>query len=178
VSPEGVTIIIDSAGGWTTERIYQLLVENAVDLDVVGPTLTIKVQDKDLSSTASGASSSGGVYTSFSAIIYLKGNDPGFIAGPDSMIAHEYGHAWSRYHLYMTQQNDWSAYLDFRGLSGDSRLDTTYPWSRGEIIAEDYRLLFSSPTALDQWPGQMNSDIPDARDVPGLADFLQNVWGG
>ena len=62
------------------------------------------------------------------------------------------------------------------GSHGD--LDSTYPWSKTEMIAEDFRLMFSSPTALTQWPGQMNSDIPDARDVPGLADFLQNVWGG
>ncbi len=78
----------------------------------------------------------------------------------------------------MTQHGDWSAWLEFRGIAGDPRIDTTYPWSKTEMIAEDYRLLFSSPAALEQWPEQMNSDIPDARDVPGLADFLQNGWGG
>jgi hypothetical protein len=173
-----VTIVIDSAGGWTVEQIYQILLENAIDLEVVGPTLTIIVQDDDLSSTATSASSSGGVYVSYAATIYLKGVNSSFVAKPDAILAHEYGHAWGLYHLYLTQQNDWSAYLDFRGLAGDPRMDTSYPWSKLEIIAEDYRLLFSSPTALQQWPGQMNSDIPDARDVPGLRDFLENAWGG
>lgn len=178
VSPEGVTIIIDSAGGWTVEQIHQLLLENALDLDVVGPSLTINVQDVDLSSTATSASSSGGVYSSFNATIYLKGVDSSFADKPDAILAHEFGHAWSLYHLYLTQQRDWTAWLEFRGIADDPRLDSTYPWSKTEMIAEDYRLLFSSATALEQWPGQMNSDIPDARDVPGLADFLQNVWGG
>jgi hypothetical protein len=171
-----VTIIIDSAGDWTVEQVYRILLENSLDLDAIGPTLTLKVQDVDLTSTATSASSAGGVYTSFNAIIYLKGVDSSFANTPDSSIAHEFGHAWSLYHLYMTHQNDWTAWLEYRGLAGDPRLDMTYPWSKTEMLAEDFRLLFSSPTALAQWPGQMNSDIPDAREVPGLADFLQNVW--
>ena len=44
------------------------------------------------------------------------------------------------------------------------------------MIAEDYRLLFSSPTALAQWPNPMNSKITDPRDVPGLRDFFLSVW--
>lgn len=178
VSPEGVTIVIDSAGDWTVERIYQMLLQNALDLDLIGPTLTIKVQDKDLSSTTAGVASGPGGYYDFSATMHLKGVDSSFADKPDAILAHEYGHAWSLYHLYLTQQGHWSAWLEFRGIAGDPRLDTTYPWTKMEMIAEDYRLLFSTPTALAQWPGQMNSDISDAREVPGLADFLQNVWGG
>ncbi len=93
VSPEGVTIEIDSAGGWTFDQIHQLLLENDLDLDVVGPSLMIKVQDVDLSSTATSASSSGGVYTSFNAIMYLKGVDSSFADKSDAILAHEYGHA-------------------------------------------------------------------------------------
>jgi hypothetical protein len=173
-----VTIIIESAGGWTVDQIYRLLMENALDLDVVGPTLTINVQDKDLSSTAAGVAGGPGAYYNFSATVHLKGVDSSFADKPDAILAHEFGHAWSLYHLYMTQQGDWSEWLEFRGIAADPRLDSTYPWSKTEMIAEDYRLLFSSPASLAQWPGQMNSDIPDARDVPGLAGFLENTWGG
>ncbi len=168
--------MIDSAGEWTAPQIYGILLENALDLDVIGPTLTITVQDTKPSATATSAATSGGVYTGFSAAMSLKGVSSSFATAPDAILAHEYGHVWAEYHRFLSQQGDWSAWLDFRGLAGDTRLDTTYPWSKLEMIAEDYRLLFSSPTARAQWPAQMNPDIPDARSVTGLEEFFLTIW--
>ena len=176
VSPEGVQINIDSTGEWTPEQIHGLLLDSALDLDVIGRSLTINVQDVNPSATTTSASTSGGAYTNFSATISLKGVSSSFASLPDAIVAHEYGHVWTEYHRFISQQGDWSAWLDYRGLTDDPRVDSTYPWSKLEMIAEDYRLLFSSPTALAQWPNPMNSEITDPRDVPGLRDFFLNDW--
>ena len=52
---------------------------------------------------------------------------------------------WTLYHLYLSRQGDWSSYLSARGLEGDSRLDTSYAWSRTEIIADTMLMLDSRP---------------------------------
>lgn len=185
VSPEGVTISISSAGPWTIARIYELLKANALDLDEVGPRLTIVVQDTAASTCTSSASTSGGVYSSYSARITLQGVNSRFATSPDRAMAHEYGHAWTMYHLYMTHQGDWSSYLDQRWtaadgstvLATDSRLDSSYSWTRGEIVAEDYRLLFGSSAAVSQAPTHMNTAITDPRNQPGLRDWFLQHWG-
>jgi hypothetical protein len=186
VTPEGVRIEVSSAGGWTAQQIYDMLLGSARQLALIGPNLTIKVQDTYASQTVTSASASGGVYTSFRATIYLKGVSSTFVSQPDAVLAHEYGHAWSLYHLYMTQNGDWSRFLKARWTSADGsvtlatdpRLDSSYAWDRGEIIADDYRLLFGSAAAIAQRPVHMNTAIPDPRDVPGLRDFLLRTWGG
>ncbi|MGZ4144071.1 MAG: hypothetical protein ACXVPP_02795, partial [Actinomycetota bacterium] len=140
VTPEGVTIDINSAGSWTTDQIYSMLKASALELTTVGPHLSIEVQDTYSSSTAASASMTNGVYTSFNAIIYLKGVNSTFATQPDAQLAHEYGHAWTLYHLYMTHNGDWSSYLNTRWtnstgstvLATDSRLDSTYAWTRSE----------------------------------------------
>ena len=66
------------------------------------------------------AATSGGSYTSFKATIYLKGVNSTFASQPDAQIAHEYGHAWSLYHLYKDHNGDWSSYLDFRWANADA----------------------------------------------------------
>jgi hypothetical protein len=155
-----------------------MLLENAVDLDLIGPGLTIVVQDANPSATAASAWGTGGVYTNFSARINLQGVNSSFVSAPDAVLAHEYGHVWGEYHRYLSQNGDWSAWLQFRGLTTDERVDSSYVWSKMEIFAEDYRLLFSSPTALSQWSGPMNTSLPDARDVPGYAGFMLGTWAG
>jgi hypothetical protein len=67
-----------------------------------------------------------------------------------------------------------AAYLKARGLEGDTRVGSSYSWSSRELIAEDYRQLFGSPNARSG--GQINTAIPPAADVPGLADFLANTF--
>ena len=107
-----------------------------------------------------------------------------FTVQPDAQLAHEYGHAWTLYHLYLDRQLDWSSYLGTRWsaadgsttLATDQRLETSYVWAKAEIIADDYRLLFGSALAVSQRNAHMNPDIPDPRNVPGLGDFLRTRW--
>jgi hypothetical protein len=176
VTPEGVTIVVDSAAGWTAQQIYDMLKPSARQLNLIGPTLTIKVQDTEASSTGTSTTQQDGRYTSFTAVIYLKGVNSNFVMQPDATIAHEYGHVWSLYHLYISRQGDWSSYLRARSLAGDDRLDSSYTWDRAEIIADDYRLLFGSATAIAQRSRHMNPYIADPRDVPGLRSFLEGTW--
>ncbi len=160
-------------------QIYQMIRDAGVaagDFDSLAPSLTVRVQDEYASQTAGSASTVDGRFTSFRAIIYLRGVNSGFSVSPNAVAAHEYGHFWSSYHLYLSRQGDWSSYLSYRGLAGDSRLDSSYGWDRAEIIAEDFRLLFGSAAVLAQQPKHMNPDIPDPRDVPGLRDFLLTGW--
>ena len=175
VTPEGTIIEVNSAGSWTAEQIYQMLKENGLD-STIGPTLKVKVQDTTASQVVTSASMSGGRYTSFKATMYLKGVSSSFASRPNSTLSHEYGHVWSLYHLYMSQNGDWTSYLEARGILNDPRLDSTYNWSRHEIIADDYRLLFGSALAISERPTHLNSDLPDPRDVPGLRTFLQSYW--
>lgn len=179
VTPEGATIQVysDAVGGWTAQKIYDLLAPNAYQLSLIGPALTIKVSAQWASSTTTSVNLVGGVYTGYKANTYLQANGTSaFSNQPDAIIAHEYGHAWSLYHLYITQQGDWTSYLRARGLSGNTNLDTSYMWNRKEILAEDYRLLFGTTSAQDEMT-QMNYLIPDARQVAGLKAFLSDTWG-
>jgi Big-like domain-containing protein len=175
-TPEGTFIEVTSAADWSAQQIYNMLRESGLN-STVGPTLTVKVQDTYSSQTSTSASSSGGRYVSFNATIYLKAtSSTTFTAHPDDVVGHEFGHAWTLYHLFMSQQNDWSSYLEARNLSNNSKVDSTYGWSKNEIIADDYRLLFGSEKAISERPTHMNSEIPDPRNVSGLREFLQNTW--
>jgi len=179
VTPEGATIQVysDAVGGWTAQKIYDLLAPNAYQLSLIGPALTIKVSAQWASSTTTSVNLVGGVYTGYKANTYLQANGTSaFSNQPDAIIAHEYGHAWSLYHLYITQQGDWTSYLRARGLAGNTNLDTSYMWNRKEILAEDYRLLFGTTSAQNEMT-QMNYLIPDARQVAGLKTFLSDTWG-
>ena len=142
---------------------------------LIGPEArftTIRFDFAPTGSTSTTASSSGGVYTSFTAT-----SDVSFVSwldGDDGLF-HEYGHAWSLYNAYIVQQDPTlAAYLRARGLVGDPRVGTSYAWNAREMIAEDYRQLFGTPSA--RAVTQMNRDIPDAKDVPGLAAFLSGAF--
>jgi Bacterial Ig domain len=178
VTPEGVTIqIYSGVTGWTAQQVYDLLKPNAYQLSLIGPHYTIKVQTQYASSTTtsvSGDATTG--YSNYHATTYLSAQaGSNFMLIPDAIVAHEYGHAWSLYHLYMTEAGNWNSYLQARGILGDSRLDTSYMWNRNEMLAEDYRLLFGTLTAQSGMT-QMNYQIPDARQVIGLKDFLASSW--
>lgn len=185
ISPEGVTITINSAGPWTLSQIYSILKANALDLDKIGPTYTINVQDSSASQTQSNAvSGSGGTYTGFSATTTLQGVNSGFASRPDDVLTHEYGHAWSTYWYYTKHSADWSSYEGARWttsdgsttLATDSRTNSSYGWQVSEIVADDYRLLFGSSAAVSERPTHMNNQIPDPTTVTGLKSFLLNTW--
>jgi hypothetical protein len=175
MTPEGTLIEVDSLGPWTADDVYRMLLENGLDT-TVGPTLAVRVQDLYPSQTVVSAQLVGGRYSNFRATMYLKGVTSTFANTPDAVVGHEYGHAWTLYHLYMDRQLDWSSYLAFRGLTGDPRLDLTYAWSKTEMIADDYRLVLGSALARAQQPWYINPDVAMPGDVPGFADFFRTVW--
>jgi hypothetical protein len=176
-TPEGAKILVYSdASGWTAQQVYDLLRPNAYELDKIGPSLTVKVQAATSSQTSTSVSTSGGIYTSFRATLYLQAKAGStFTSRPDQIVAHEYGHVWTMYHLYLTRQGDWSPWLSARGLLGDSRVDSSYNWSKNEMIADDYRMLFGTSAAISE-AGYINSEATDPRLVPGLKDFFLNGW--
>jgi hypothetical protein len=177
VTPEGATIQIASdVSGWTAQQVYDLLKPNALELTRVGPSLTVKVQTQYSSQTTTGVSQSGGVYSNYRATIYLQATGSSvFTSRPDYIIAHEYGHAWTMYHLFISHSGNWTSYLQARGILGDPRVDSTFNWSKNEMIADDYRMLFGTPAAISE-SFYINSDVPDPRNVAGLRDFFLNVW--
>jgi hypothetical protein len=109
---------------------------------------------------------------------YQAGIDVAWLAwldNGDSVLFHEYGHAWSLYYAYMMQQDtSLNSYLQARGIQGDSRLDSSHAWNRRELIAEDYRQLFGTANAKSVQ--QENRDLPAASAVPGLRDFLAGAY--
>src|SRR5438034_7804117 len=115
---------------------------------LVGPEAryaTIRFDYTSTGSTSTMAVQNGGVYTEYHAtsnVSYVSWLDG------DNELFHEYGHAWSLYYAYMVQRDpSLSAYLQARGLLGDPRVGTSYAWSPREMIAEDYRQLFGTPSA-------------------------------
>ena len=90
-------------------------------------------------------------------------------------LSHEYGHAWSLYHAYMTHGDPSLAdYLVARGLAGNAQIDTSYLWNRRELIAEDYRQLLGAPVGRTM--AQANSDIPGAASVAALGTYLSGTF--
>lgn len=185
-SPEGARLEVVTTAPWTLRSVYDLLVANssaAGDFAKIAPHLTVRVRDDVSTMTYASASTSNGVYVNFSARVDLKASSGYFYATPDAGMAHEYGHAWNEYHRYLDHQGDWSAYAAARWttadgsntLATDSRTDSSYSWSKGEISADDYRLLFGSATAQDQ-RGHLNTSIPNPRTVPGLRDAMLRSW--
>jgi len=183
-SPEGVKIIVNSAGPWTISQVYSLLTASARDLTLIGPSLTVNVQDTYASQTTTSAVQSGSTFTNFQATIYLKGVNSTFTTKPDAQMGHEYGHAWTRYYLFMRHGGDWSSYLATRWssadgsvtLGADSRTGTSYSWDPSEIIADDYRLLFGSAAAVSESPNSLNTSIVAPSAQPGLRDWFLSTW--
>jgi hypothetical protein len=177
VTPEGATIqILSGVSGWTAQQVYDLLKPNAYQLALIGPHLTIKVQTTYNTFTTTSAGTNGGVYTTFNAALYLDARSSSLLwTRPDATVAHEYGAVWSMYHLYLTEQGSWTPWLQARGLLGDPRLDSSDLWSKGEMIADDYRMLFGTQAAQNEM-SYVNPDVPDPRSVAGLKDFFVNVW--
>jgi hypothetical protein len=115
------------------------------------------------------AMTSGG---SFSATCYVSYRS--WLSDWDATLFHEYGHAWEGFYSHRNEDPDLTGYLAARRLTGDSRLNSNRAWSPFEMIAEDYRQLFGSPNAASR--GQENRDIPLAKDVPGLREYLSGEF--
>ena len=152
------------------------LYDDLVSGSLVGPeasSVTIRFGYGDSSATSSGAQETNGVYSNYGAVVQIGWAS--WLNTGQQALFHEYGHAWSLYYAFIVQQDPTlSSYLAARGLSGDTRVNSSYGWSAREMIAEDYRELFGSAPA--KGGGQMNPDVPLAEDVPGLRDFLASTY--
>lgn len=151
-------------------------VYDAVMRGLVGPEAaftTVRFDLSPTSSTSAGFAGGPGSFSNFNAVSY---NDwITWLRYGDYGISHEHGHVWAAYHEHIVQQDgDFSGYLQARGLTGDSRVGTSYTWDVGELIAEDYRLLFGSAEAKQR--PHMNPNIPAPKDVAGLEDYLRNTF--
>ena len=151
-------------------------IHDAVAVGLVGPEaryVTIRFDYSANASTVAAWQGAPGSYSSYNAVCY--NNYISWIDRGDQGVSHEYGHAWSLYYDTIVQQEGTLAsYLEARGLTGDSRINSSYEWSAQEMVAEDYRQLFGSPNA--QAATQLNRHIPRAADVPGLRDFLATTF--
>lgn len=123
---------------------------------------------------ATTVSGSPGNYSGFHATCYVAYGK--WLNSRDSMLFHEYGHAWSHYHRTIVNQwENFDPYLEARGIDpSDDRLYSSHAWTPAEMIAEDFRQLFGSSTAA-AYP-QENKDIPPSSEVPGLADWLSGPF--
>jgi hypothetical protein len=156
----------------TAKEIYDVVTAGLIGEEA--PSVLIRFDwGTNGSNTTTSVADVNGTYSGYAAIVYV--NYLGWLDASDQELFHEYGHAWSFYYAYMVQQDPTLAlYLKARGLDGDQRVNSSYYWSADEMIAEDYRQLFGSPNA--QTASQMNRDIPPAKDVPGLRDFLATTF--
>jgi hypothetical protein len=154
------------------EEIHDLVLRSGL----VGPEATntvVRVGYGDITSAATSIAASNGTYTSVTTAIYISWS--AWLLERDAATFHEYGHAWSLYNAYVVQQDgSFASYLAARGLTGDSRVGTSYQWSPGEMIAEDYRQLFGTPAG--QARAQANPDIPPAAAIAGLRTFLAETF--
>jgi hypothetical protein len=162
-------------------NVYDDVVAPSTIYDVVmagrvGPEAaltTILFDYASSSSTSTSVAGSPGSYSNYRANVYV--DYVSWLDSADVPISHEYGHAWSLYNAYVVQQDSTMAsYLAARGLTGNALVNSSYMWSTREMIAEDYRQLLGAPDARSA--PQANSQIPPASQVPGLADFLANVF--
>lgn len=174
--PDGLTIIDEATNDkFTIGKVRRWLVSSGLTSNIA-KNLRVVLQDKFASQASASVSGSGGTYTSFKASIYLKVRNSSFVSSPQSTTMHEYGHVFAYWQLYMVNQGNWDRYLEFRGLAGNPKLDSSYAWDRDEIIAEDYRLTGTFAKAIQQRPSHLNSEIPHPKDVPGLGKFLRETW--
>lgn len=156
----------------TATELYDQLHTGSL-LGAERPVTKVRFDLGDINVTHSSWTGSEGAYTSYAATI-----DSDFVTwlvvGSKSLF-HEYGHAWSLYNAIMVQQTEsLDGYLSARGLLGDPRVGSNVYWDPKEMVAEDYRQLFGSGSALT-YP-QANVEIPRAADVPGLSDWLRTTF--
>jgi hypothetical protein len=155
----------------TPQEIVNTVMAGSVGVEA--GTVLIRFALGSTSATATSVVNRGGVYEDFQATTSMSFES--WLSNRFAIVGHEYGHAWSWYHAYMTQGDPtMAAYLTARGLSGDPRVGSTYAWGTPEMIAEDYRQLLGPVEGRAQ--AQANRDIPPAADVPGLANFLAHTF--
>lgn len=152
------------------------LYDDLASVQLMGPeagTTTLNFDSPSSSSDTISSVSGGPPYSNFHATMYVSFDS--WVTSGDNVLVHEYGHSWSKYNADITQQDpSFASYLQARGLAGNPNLGTSWMWEPAELIAEDYRQLFGTPSAAS-YP-QANTAIPPAASVSGLKSFLQNTY--
>ena len=170
VGPNGLTVeSFDDVV--SAKSIYDTIMTGTVGGEA--PYTTVYFDWGASSSTTTSVSEVNGVYSDYSARSYIAW-DSWLDTGAEA-LGHEYGHAWARYYAYIVQQDPTlQSYLAVRGLWGNVNLNTSLVWSQWELIADDYRQLLGPPAGRSY--GAMNGSVPPASQVPGLANYLANVF--
>lgn len=170
---EGATVLI-SAGPWTPQAIFAMLSENGLDAEM-GDGLTVRVEDAfppTRITTDTELDPASGQPAGRTTLWLDAWASSDFARAPDRTIAHQLGLLWISCYMSRGEHSLWSTYLAMRGLDGDPRLNSSEVWKQEEILADDYRLLFGSPAAIQQGPTHENPAIADPRSVDGLRTFL------
>jgi Bacterial Ig domain len=174
-TPEGVHITVNTASGFSAAEMYRILKENAYELTLLGPMLTVVVNDTESADNATSACSSvaGGVPSCTFRMGLNAGAGTSFASNPANLMAHEYGHVWAWYHVAYTNAGSYLPYLQARHLDVDPRLDSTYDMSRDELVADDYKILFGSADAQLTY-GHRYVKYPSLD--PALRNWFVSAW--
>ena len=165
----------------TAQEVYNhYLLGNLIGKEA--PLTTILLDRENFVSNADISLTGGPPWSNFNANLSLS-----YIQWLENDVAlfHEYGHSWSFYYAKIEAQSDkLTDYLKIRGITDHPKLGTSHAWSPWELIAEDYRQLFGSPSA--QSVSQENYELPPAKDVTyydpetqktiKLADYLSDTF--
>jgi chitodextrinase len=118
ISPEGARFeVTNTVCPITLSQLYNAFmkqVQGPGDYAKIAPILRVGVNDYYGTATATGVNGSPGSYSNFQANINYSGLPDRSICfngvvNPDAPnIAHEYGHAWTIYHFYMSQNGSYS----------------------------------------------------------------------
>lgn len=170
VTPEGVRIH-SYTDAVTADAVAAALQTGWVGIEA--PSVTLYFDIGAYSSTSTSVAEVDGHFSGYSAAVFVTYES--FLTDAGMTLGHEYGHAWSLYHAYMTHGDpSLAGYLNARGLAGDPRVDSGYLWNRRELIAEDYRQLLGPPGGRDA--AQANHELPAAADVVGLREYLAGAF--
>ncbi len=180
VGPSGLTTksYIDV---YTAQEVYDAIMRGGYIGEEAKTTTMSVAAPNTINVTAVGYSGTPGNYVSDSAngnctYTSVRPENSSSYRIDDSCLNHEYGHAWS-YHYAPEYRQDpgFTEWQKVRGIDNDSRVDTpgSHQWSSAEMIAEDYRQLLGSPRSQ---AGQENWELPAAKDVPGLKDYLVTTF--
>jgi hypothetical protein len=173
VSAEGVTV--ESYDDVLTARMIYDALHAGTMIGAEAPRTRVQFDSGPTSVTSVSVNGSPGSFYGYRATSLISWD--AWLAGGDTTLFHEYGHAASLYAAYMVQQDGTlTAYLKARGLLNDPRLDSSHAWNRSELLAEDFRQRFGSTHAAAA--PQENTDVPRMSSVPGLADYLAGTFRG
>jgi hypothetical protein len=112
-------------------------------------------------------------------------------------LIHEYGHHFTYYWLQkkeglklerLTESSSWARLRQLEGFPirwAGSTLPYVHKWDPGEIMAEDYVLLFgvggeplpSQSTPIVNWLRHENEYIPSAQSIPALRQYWEELAG-